>query len=83
MFHALARRYVAMKDEPATHQRNSQMKNASVMIIANFYRKVVEHISEAISVLRNLILDVSDSYRPELHYMRGPGPKWNTKHSPR
>jgi len=59
------------------------MKNASVMIIANFYRKVVEHISEAISVLRNLILDVSDSYRPELHYMRGPGPKWNTKHSPR
>jgi hypothetical protein len=21
-----------------------------------------------------------DSYRPELHYMRGPGPKWNAKH---
>ena len=19
-------------------------------------------------------------YRPELHYMRGPGPKWNAKH---
>jgi hypothetical protein len=23
-----------------------------------------------------------DSYRPELHYMRGPGPKWHAKHDP-
>jgi hypothetical protein len=23
-----------------------------------------------------------DSYRPELHYMRGPGPKWHAKHAP-
>ncbi len=22
-----------------------------------------------------------DPYRPELHYMRGPGPKWRTKHA--
>ena len=21
-----------------------------------------------------------DNYRPELHYMRGPGPKWREKH---
>ena len=21
-----------------------------------------------------------DDYRPELHYMRGPGPKWREKH---
>ena len=21
-----------------------------------------------------------DSYRPERHYMRGPGPKWHEKH---
>jgi hypothetical protein len=21
-----------------------------------------------------------DPYRPELHYMRGPGPKWREKH---
>jgi hypothetical protein len=21
-----------------------------------------------------------ESYRPELHYMRGPGPKWREKH---
>jgi hypothetical protein len=24
---------------------------------------------------------VFDSYRPERHYMRGPGPKWHAKHS--
>ena len=23
-----------------------------------------------------------DTYRPELHYMRGPGPKWRAKHGP-
>jgi hypothetical protein len=26
-----------------------------------------------------LIRRVSDPYRPELHYMRGPGPKWRAK----
>ena len=24
--------------------------------------------------------DLFDSYRPERHYMRGPGPKWREKH---
>ncbi len=23
---------------------------------------------------------LTDPYRPELHYMRGPGPKWREKH---
>ena len=23
-----------------------------------------------------------DPYRPECHYMRGPGPKWRAKHGP-
>ena len=26
------------------------------------------------------MLDRSDRYRPEAHYMRGPGPKWRAKH---
>lgn len=25
----------------------------------------------------------SNRYRPELHYMRGPGPKWHEKHGQR
>ena len=27
-----------------------------------------------------LIDRVLDGYRPERHYMRGPGPKWHAKH---
>jgi hypothetical protein len=29
---------------------------------------------------RTMRRDVTDPYRPELHYMRGPGPKWHAKH---
>jgi len=29
------------------------------------------------SLLRTWLFD---PYRPELHYMRGPGPKWRAKH---
>jgi hypothetical protein len=27
-----------------------------------------------------LIQSIRDPYRPELHYMRGPGPRWHAKH---
>jgi hypothetical protein len=27
------------------------------------------------------IADQPDKYRPEAHYMRGPGPKWRAKHA--
>ncbi len=30
--------------------------------------------------LRRVVARVCDPYRPELHYMRGPGPKWRAKH---
>jgi len=29
---------------------------------------------------REFIARAFDSYRPELHYMRGPGPAWRAKH---
>ena len=29
---------------------------------------------------RDLIQQVAHPYRPERHYMRGPGPKWQEKH---
>ena len=31
-------------------------------------------------VWHRLVKPLRDSYRPELHYMRGPGPKWREKH---
>jgi hypothetical protein len=30
--------------------------------------------------LRRAVAAMCDPYRPERHYMRGPGPKWRTKH---
>jgi len=30
---------------------------------------------------KDLVQALTDPYRPELHYMRGPGPKWRAKHS--
>jgi hypothetical protein len=32
-------------------------------------------------IWRRLTNGIFDRYRPELHYMRGPGPKWHEKHA--
>jgi hypothetical protein len=48
--------------------------------MAAFAAKTAETISDFASVVHNLMMDVRDNYRPELHYMRGPGPKWLAKH---
>ena len=32
-----------------------------------------------IKIWRRLKSGIFNSYRPELHYMRGPGPKWREK----
>jgi hypothetical protein len=37
--------------------------------------------SEWSGLIRRMLVAVSVSYRPELHYMRGPGPKWREKHA--
>ena len=37
-------------------------------------------IANAIADLRRVLKSLFDPYRPEQHYMRGPGPKWHEKH---
>ena len=37
--------------------------------------------AEAVSELWRTIGHPFDCYRPELYYMRGPGPKWHAKHA--
>lgn len=40
-------------------------------------------IGKAVADLwRTVTSDLFDTYRPEQHYMRGPGPKWRAKHAP-
>jgi hypothetical protein len=56
------------------------MRIIDAAALSGFVRKTAESASDFASVVHNLILDVRDSYRPELHSMRGPGPKWRAKH---
>ena len=38
------------------------------------------HIDTIIAGCRVLMKLLPDPYRPERHYMRGPGPKWRARH---
>ena len=58
------------------------MRIIDATALSCFARKTAESASDFASAVHNLIMDVRDSYRPELHYMRGPGPKWRAKHQP-
>jgi hypothetical protein len=58
------------------------MRIINANTLSGFARNSAESVSDFVSVVRNLILDVRDSYRPEVHYMRGPGPKWHARHEP-
>jgi hypothetical protein len=58
------------------------MRIIDATALSGLARKTVESASDLANVVHNLIKDVRDSYRPELHYMRGPGPKWQAKHQP-
>ena len=46
-------------------------------LIAVFARGMGQRLGAAITQIAQ---DIFDPYRPELHYMRGPGPKWRKKH---
>ena len=37
-------------------------------------------LTDLSAVFHDLAKGLFDPYRPELHYMRGPGPKWRAKH---
>jgi hypothetical protein len=39
-------------------------------------------LADLAGLFRILSGALGDDYRPELHYMRGPGPKWRAKHQP-
>jgi hypothetical protein len=45
-------------------------------------RKAPGLTAEITDLFRNLAKTLLDPYRPEQHYMRGPGPKWQAKHAP-
>jgi hypothetical protein len=58
------------------------MRIMNATALSDFARKAAESATSFASVVHNLIMDVRGSYRPELHYMRGPGPKWRARQQP-
>ena len=43
-------------------------------------RKAAGILADVAEFVQDLARGLFDSYRPELHYMRGPGPKWHAKY---
>jgi hypothetical protein len=43
---------------------------------------LVRRLTEIVIHWHRLVGLARNPYRPELHYMRGPGPKWHAKHQP-
>jgi hypothetical protein len=52
----------------------SRSRTAKAVAAPSLGKAVVE-------LWRTLARDFTGAYRPELHYMRGPGPKWQAKHA--
>jgi hypothetical protein len=52
----------------------------SLSSTANSRKERSKPISEFRSFWRLFFARTFDPYRPELHYMRGPGPAWRAKH---
>jgi hypothetical protein len=49
------------------------MRIMDATVFSGFARQTAERASDFAGVVRNLILDVRDCYRPGVHDMRGPG----------
>lgn len=49
--------------------------------VAAVARLAAARVKAVIAELRRVFVEQPfDAYRPERHYMRGPGPKWHAKH---
>jgi hypothetical protein len=46
---------------------------------ATSFVPMLRRLDRFVTRLQRLVARTCDSYRPERHYMRGPGPKWYAK----
>jgi hypothetical protein len=44
---------------------------------------ILQRLNAIVTRWHELFQSACNPYRPELHYMRGPGPKWRAKHHDR
>ena len=67
-----AQRYVGREGAYETHVRAHRAQSSSTPLC--------QRLNVIMTRWRGLIQIARNPYRPELHYMRGPGPKWYAKH---
>ena len=70
-----AQRYVGREGAYESHVRAHRAQSSSTPLC--------QRLNVAMTRWRGLIQIARNPYRPELHYMRGPGPKWYAKHQGR
>ena len=56
------------------------ISSASLHAPANSHAGLAKPLAELRTFLRQFVAKAFNPYRPELHYMRGPGPAWRAKH---
>ncbi len=56
------------------------ISSASLHVPAHSRAGQTKPLAELRAFLRQFIAKAFSTYRPELHYMRGPGPAWRAKH---
>ena len=57
--------------------------SASLPVPASGRRAPAKPFAELRAFWRHFLAKAFNPYRPELHYMRGPGPAWRAKHMAR
>jgi hypothetical protein len=67
-----AQRYVGHERAYETHVRAHRAQFSSTLLC--------QPLNVVMTRWRRLIQIARNPYRPELHYMRGPGPKWYARH---
>jgi len=58
----------------------AQATIAAMPTIGASRARPASRLTHALNALRKTFKSMLDPYRPELYYMRGPGPKWHEKH---
>jgi hypothetical protein len=51
-----------------------------MLIVQSSLTPLRRHVDMLMTRWHKLVKNTCDTYRPELHYMRGSGPKWYAKH---
>jgi len=73
-------------DEPAKQakgRQESDMAGSKKVLSQTSTENLSGGLAREFAYLIRAIRTLADPYRPELHYMRGPGPKWHAKHNPK